>query len=316
MIKTRITELLGIKYPLIQGALGEVSESVEFVAAVCNAGALGILAAVHLGAEGVKEDIKRIRDLTDKPFGVNVLPVNPQYEEILEIMVEEGVNVFCHGRYNPVKALMKAKESKVKALSLPTVGSVKHAVRAEQDGAEALMVTGTEGGGHTGYVGTIVLIPAVARKVSIPIIAGGGVATPEQAAAMFVLGAEGVIMGTRFMMTKECPMHPNSLKALLEATEEDTYASVHVSGRHQRWLSTPSFKKRFVGLAEVKGQDHYWSFPSMAGKACIEGDIEVGIVGSGQGIGLIDDMPSIKDMVENIMEGAEKVLLESAKFVS
>ncbi|HBE45099.1 MAG TPA: enoyl-[acyl-carrier-protein] reductase FabK [Deltaproteobacteria bacterium] len=314
MIKTKVTELLGTKYPLIQGALGEVSESVEFVATVCNAGALGVLAAVHLGADGVKEDIHRIRDLTDKPFGVNILPVNPYYDKIIDVCVEENVPVICHGRYNPVKTIIKAKGSKT--LAIPSVGSVKHAIQAEQDGADAIIVTGTEAGGHTGYVGTIVLIPAVLRKVKIPVIAGGGIVTPEQVAAMFVLGAEGVDMGTRFMMTKESPLHPNALKALLDATEEDTYATVHASGRHQRWLATPAFRKRFVGLPDTKGKDHYWSFPPFAGKGAIEGDLEKGWVATGQGIGLINDIPSIKEMVESIMTETEKVLREKAKLVA
>jgi enoyl-[acyl-carrier protein] reductase II len=313
MKKNRVTDMLGIKYPLVQGALGGVSESSEFVAAVCNAGALGILAAVHMGLEAVRESIYTIRKLTDKPFGINILNVNPEYEKILEVMVEENVPVFSHGRYNPVKALMKAKESN-KSLSMPTVGSVKHAVQAEQDGADAIIVTGTEGGGHTGYVGTIVLVPAVVKKVKIPVIAGGGIATPEQIAAMFVLGAEGVIMGTRFMMTKESPIHPNAKKFLLNATEEDTYATLHVSGRHQRWVVNPALRK-FMGLAEVKGEDHYWTFPHVAGKAAIEGDMEKGIVSAGQGIGLIDDIPSIKEMVESLMAGAEKVLREKAQSI-
>ena len=311
-LENRVTKLLGIKYPIVQGALGEVSEDPRFVAAVSNAGCLGILAAVGMGAEGVRESIRELRELTDKPFGVNILPPNPQYKQVLEVMIDEEVPVFCHGRYNPVQTLQAARRAHT--VSLPTVGSVKHAVQAEKDGADALLVTGTEAGGHTGYVGTIVLVPAVAAKVNIPIIGGGGVATPEQFAAILCMGAEGLIMGTRFMMTKECPMHPNAIKKLLEATEEDTYASVHVSGRHHRWLVSPYIRENIMPLPEIKGEDHYNSFVCYAGKACIEGDVERGIVGSGQGIGLIDDLPSIQELVDWMMEGVEKVIEKTAKF--
>lgn len=314
MIKNRITELLQIKYPIIQGAMCEVSEDPAFVAAVCNAGALGTLAAFTMGAEAVRDAIHQIRELTDQPFAVNTLRESPQYERTLEVMVEEKVPVFCHGRYHPTKAIQAAEQAGT--ICLPTVGAVKHAVEADQQGAAGVLVTGTEAGGHTGYVTTMVLVPAVARKITIPMVAGGGIATPEQIAALFCLGAEGVIIGTRFMMCKESMLHPRAIKRLLEATEEETYASVHVSGRHQRWLVTPWIREKIMPLPEIKGEDHIYSFAPYAGLGCVVGDVEKGIVGAGQGVGLIDDVRSIAETVEWLMEGCEKVLRETAKIAA
>ena len=314
MIENRVTRLLGTKYPIVQGALGEVSESPYFVAAVSNAGALGVLAAVSMGAEAVRESIRTIRELTDKPFGVNILPPNPQYERILEIMIEEKVPAFCHGRYNPLKTLAAAQEAH--CLSLPTVGSVKHAMRAEVDGADVLLVQGTEGGGHTGYVGTMVLVPAVVRKVKTPVIAAGGIATPEQFAAALCLGAEGIMMGTLFMMSHESPLHPNCIAKLIDATEEDTYATIHMSGRHQRFLVNDWAREKIIGRPEVKGDDHYNTFLHVAGKGAVEGDMEEGIFGCGEGIGLIDEIRSIEEIVEWMTEGVDRILQEKAKLVS
>ena len=187
---------------------------------------------------------------------------------------------------------------------------------AEKDGADALLLTGMEAGGHTGHVGTMVVLPAVVNAVDIPVVVGGGIAQPEQFASALCMGAEGIMMGTRFMMTRETPLPPNVVDAILKANEEETYATVHVSGRNQRWLVTSFLRDNYMGLPEVKGEDHYDTFLYRAGKGMVDGDLEEGIVGVGQSVGLVNDIKSIKEVIEWMMEGCEKVLQATAKLVT
>ena len=283
MFHTKLCDLLGIKYPIVQGALCFCSEDPVFVAEICNAGGLGIIATAMIGEEETRDVIHKVRDLTDKPFGANVLRTH-HYERILDIMVEEKVPVFCHGKSDPVKAIIRSKE--INSLSVPTIGAVSHAVEAHKNGADALLVTGTEGGGHTSYIGTMVLIPAIVKAVDIPFAAGGGISTPAQCAAALLMGADGIIMGTRFMATQESPLHPDAIQKMLESTEEDTYATHYVTGYHQRWILTDFMREKLVGLPHKK-PDHPLGLWPWVGRGPIEGLIEESMLGGGQGVATV-----------------------------
>ena len=312
-MKTRVTELLGIKYPIIQGAMGLVSDSPAVVCAVSDAGGMGILAATDLSPEGMRENIRMIKELSDKPFGVNILPAHPEYVRMLEIMVEEEAPVMCHGRGNPWNLIKLAKSGKI--MTLPTVGAVKHAIKAEADGADAIIVTGTEGGGHTSYIGTMMLIPAVVDKVSIPVIAGGGIADPRQFVAALALGAEGIEMGTRFMVTQESPVHENVKQKLVEASEEEVWATHQVTGRYQRGLLN-KFRRQFLNegpdhkgviVDKLADKDYLAGLMTAVGKAFVDGDVEDGSISCGQGVGLINDIPTIPDLIKRFVQEAEKI---------
>jgi len=302
--------MLGIKHPIIQGAMGGISNDPEFVAAVCNAGALGVVAAHFLSPEGTREVIRRVRELTDKPFGINIMPDCIEHDRLLEVMCEEKVPVFTYGRGNPVKSIKAANS--IGALAIPTVGAVKHAVRAEQDGADAVTVVGTEGGGHSSYVGTMVLVPAVLRAVKIPVIAGGGIAIPEQFAAALALGAEGIEMGTRFEVTKETRIHPNIKQKLIEATEEDTSLSYQLTGRQTRGLLNRFRMRISEDVAEERVTERRtidwttrWRY---AASFLLGGDAEEAPVEAGQSVGLIDDIPTVAELIERMVEGAGRTL--------
>jgi len=312
LIETRLTKLLGIKYPIVQGALCYCSEDPQFVASVCNAGGLGIIATAMIGEEENREVIRKVRDLTDKPFGANLLRTH-HYDRILDVMVEEKVPVFCHGKSDPIKAILRSKE--INSLSIPTIGAVSHAVEAKKNGADALLVTGAEGGGHTSYVGTMVLIPAVIKATDIPVAVGGGISIPSQCAAALLMGADGIIMGTRFMATQESPLHPRAIEKLLASTENDTYATHHVTGYHQRWIQTDFFREKLVGLPHEKPKQPLGLWPWI-GKGAVEGLIEEGMLGGGQGVGLIDDVPLMDELMEWLMTETEAILKKAPSLVS
>ncbi|MDO8722498.1 MAG: nitronate monooxygenase, partial [Syntrophales bacterium] len=198
-----MTELLKIKYPIIQGAMSWVSFP-PLVAAVSNAGGLGILGAAFMDPQELRENIRTIKELTDKPFGVNFMPENPHLGELLDVLVEEKVAVASYGKGNPKKIIERTKPHGI--INMPTMGAVKHAVRAEQDGADILIVQGTEGGGHTGFISSMVLVAAVVDRVKIPIAAAGGIGDGRGLVAALALGAEGISMGSRFIATQECPV--------------------------------------------------------------------------------------------------------------
>lgn len=308
-MKTRITELLGIEMPIIAGAIGILS-SPKWIADFCNLGGLGILAAVHLSPEGLRQCIRKIRDLTDKPFGVNLLPINIRHDEMLQVMVEEKVPVFSYGRGNPTKSIHAA--IKAGSIAMPTIGSLHHAEIAVKAGAQALMVTGTEAGGHTSFIGTMVLVPLICRNVKIPVVAGGGITVPEQFAAALCLGADAIEMGTRLLVTKEAPIHENVKQAFVKASADDTYSTVHISGRHLRGLLN-KYRKQFIGMPDLfqlpEGEDVGFDSPrakkwiSHARRGYIEGDIENGCIECGQGIGLINDIPTVAELIDRMMRG-------------
>lgn len=309
-MKTRITELLGIKHPIIQGAMAWVSFP-PLVAAVSNAGGLGILGAAVMPPSEVQENIREIKKLTDKPFGVNLLANNPELEDLLDVLVGEKVQVVSYGQGNPQRIIERTKPEGI--INLPTMGALKHAVRAERDGADAVIVQGTEAGGHTGYISTLILTNLVAEKMEIPVVAAGGFADAKGLVAAFALGAEGISMGSRFVVTRESPVPMNVKKHIIDRNENETIITDNFTGVRCRVL-TNSFSDSLVEMAK-NNADRWQVMQSGVGKirkAYVDGDIEWGSLAFGQVCGLIDEIPTCKELIDTIIEESEAVL----KFIS
>jgi enoyl-[acyl-carrier protein] reductase II len=313
-MKTRITELIGIKYPVIQGAMTWVSFP-PLVAAVSNAGGLGILGAAFMVPEELRDNIRQIKDLTDKPFGVNIIPENPELEQLLDTIIEEKVAVASYGKGNPQRIIERTKPHGV--INLPTMGSLRHAVRAEQDGAHAVIVQGTEGGGHTGHVATSVLVPLATGKVKIPVVAAGGFGDGRGLAAALALGAEGIAMGSRFIVTKEAPVPLHVKKYIIEKTEEDTVVTDNFTGVRCRVFRN-TFAESLLQMAKRKA-DPWEMLKHGVGKirkAYVEGDVEGGSLAFGQVGGLIKDIPTCQELIESITSEAECIIKSLQKNIS
>jgi enoyl-[acyl-carrier protein] reductase II len=305
-MKTRVTELLKIKHPIIQGAMSWVSFP-SLVAAVSNAGGLGILGAAFMTADQLRENIRKTRALTNKPFAVNFMADNPIVDQLLDVIIEENVKVASYGRGNPKKIIERVKPYGI--IALPTMGSLKHAIRAEHDGADAVIVQGTEAGGHTGYVATMVLTPLVVSRVKIPVIAAGGIGNARGLLAALALGAEGISMGSRFILTKESPVPDHVKQYLLERTEEDTVVTDNLTGVRCRVIKN-DFAKRLMEMAKNK-VDPWEMMQYGVGrirKAFVEGDLEWGSMAFSQACGLMQEIPSCQELIENMVKEAEEIL--------
>lgn len=311
-MKTRITELLGIKYPIIQGAMAWISFP-PLVAAVSNAGGLGILGSAFMSPDELSQNISMIKQLTDKPFGVNFVPESPQVDQLLKVVVEEKVAVVNYGIGNPRRIIETAKLHGI--ITIPTMGAIKHAVRAEQDGADAVIIQGTEAGGHSSYVTSMVLVPLVVDRVKIPVVAAGGFGDGRGLVAALSLGAEGISMGTRFLATKESPAHPKVKQKLIDSSEEDTIVTTHITGLRARVIRNP-LAEAFLGVGEDKDRSKLLSLPGKMRRAFIEGDIEQGTIAAGQICGMINDIPSCQELIERIVSGAEKILEQMTAKIS
>lgn len=305
MLKTEICELLNIEYPIIQGGMAWVATS-ELAAAVSNAGALGIIGCGNAPKDVIKEEIVKIKQLTNKPFGVNVMLLSPFADEIIELLYEEKVSVVTTGAGNPGKYINKFKEIGTKVI--PVVPSVALAKRMERLGADAVIVEGTEAGGHIGELTTMALIPQVVDEVNIPVIAAGGIADGRGLVAALALGANGVQMGTRFICTIECQAHKNYKNAIIKSNDRGTIATGKTTGHPIRSLKN-KFTKKLIELEKQNIDiETIESFGvGMLRKAVIEGDIENGSVMAGQISGLIKDIKTCKAVIEDIITEAEIV---------
>ncbi len=312
-MKTRITDLLGIKQPIIQGAMSWVSFP-PLVAAVSNAGGLGILGAAFMSPEELRQNIRKIKGATDKPFGVNFMPDNPRIEELLDVIIEEKVPVASYGKGNPKKIIERTKPHGI--INMPTMGSLKHALRAEKDGADAVIVQGTEGGGHTGFVSTLVLIPIVASKVKIPIIAAGGIGNARGMVAALALGAEGISMGSRFIVTQEAPVPLHVKQYLVDKTEEDTIVTDNLTGVRCRVIKN-GFAENMLDMVQKK-VDPWETMKYGVGRirmAYVEGDLEMGSLVFSQVCGLINDIPTCQELIDSIVTESEGILKSIQKKV-
>ncbi|MFC1893206.1 NAD(P)H-dependent flavin oxidoreductase [Chloroflexota bacterium] len=341
-MRTRVTDLLGIKYPIILAGMALASD-VRLAVAVSEAGGLGILASDDKTLDEVRENIRQIRSQTNNPFGVNLFAGDPMVNEKGKVIVEEKVPVISHGRGAASWIIESAKA--YGGLIMPTVGRLKHALRAEQDGADILVVQGTEGAGHTGYVASTVLLPLVASRVKVPVIAAGGFCDGRGLAAALALGAEGIYMGTRFAITQESPVHEATKQLYLRATDEDTIITPLVTGTRARGLrnklselaeqgggktsmlqtlrytlqiswdfKVPFWKVLLSGLKMKQADKVSWGdlgyIPSGWKKlreGILDGNVDWGWVPSGQVCGRITDIPTCKELIETIVADAQRL---------
>ncbi|WP_447749321.1 NAD(P)H-dependent flavin oxidoreductase [Pseudomonas nicosulfuronedens] len=320
-MKTRITELLGIRYPIIQGGMMWVGRA-EMAAAVSNAGGLGILTALTQPTpEALGEEIERCRTLTDKPFGVNLtlLPsINPPpYERYLDVIIASGVKVLETAGNNPGEFIARAKAAGMTVIHKCV--AVRHALKAQSLGVDAVSIDGFECAGHPGEddVSGLVLIPLAARRLQVPVIASGGIADGEGMAAALALGAEGVNMGTRFCATLEAPIHENIKRSLVGATERDTRLIFRTLHNTARVLRNPiseevvSIEKR--GNAQFEDIRHLVA--GARGRAALEsGEADDGIVTAGQCVGLIDDIPSCAELLERMVRECRASLQRAQRY--
>ena len=305
-MKTRVTELLQIEYPIIQGGMAWVAEH-HLAAAVSEAGGFGLIGAASAPPEIVREEIRKAKELTDKPFGVNIMLLNPNADEVAKIVVEEGIQAVTTGAGNPEKYMSMWKEAGVKVI--PVVASVAMAKRMERYGADAVVAEGMEAGGHIGNQTTMALIPQIVDAVNIPVIAAGGIGDGRGIAASFMLGAEGVQMGTRFVVADESIVHENYKNRIVKAKDIDSVVTGQSTGHPVRCLRN-QMTREYVKL-ENEGKSFEELERMTLGslrKAVMDGDILNGTVMAGQIAGLVSKRQSCKEILQEIMGEAEKLL--------
>lgn len=303
MFHTKICEILGIKYPIFQGGMAWVADS-SLAAAVSEAGGLGIIAAANAPVDWVREEIRKTKELTDKPFGVNIMLLSSNADEIAQLVCDEGVKVVTTGAGNPGKYIGKWKECGITVI--PVVASVALALRMERTGADAIIAEGCEAGGHVGELTTMALVPQVVSAVNIPVVAAGGIGDGRGLAAAFMLGAEGVQVGTRFLVAKECTVHDNYKQKVLDAKDIDTIVTGRPTGHPVRVLKN-KLARRFQMLErEGAALEKYEELGKGAlPRAVKDGDIDMGSVMAGQIAGLVNKKQSAKEIVEEIFAEAE-----------
>ena len=305
-MNTRITEMLGIEYLIIQGGMAWVAEH-NLAAAVSEAGGLGLIGGANAPGEVVREEIRKARELTKKPFGVNVMLLSPHADDVAKVVVEEGIKVVTTGAGNPEKYMDMWKAAGVKVI--PVVASVALARRMEKYGADAVVAEGMESGGHIGEETTMTLVPQVADAVSIPVIAAGGIGDGRGIAAAFMLGAEAVQIGTRFVVSKESIVHENYKERIIKAKDIDSTVTGRTHGHPVRCLRN-QMTREYIKL-EQEGKSfeelEYLTLGTLR-KAVQEGDVKNGTVMAGQIAGLISKEHTCKEMIEEMMDQTEKLL--------
>ena len=305
-MKTKVTELLQIEYPIIQGGMAWVAEH-HLAAAVSEAGGFGLIGAASAPPEIVREEIRKAKELTDKPFGVNIMLLNPNADEVAKIVVEEGIQAVTTGAGNPEKYMPMWKEAGVKVI--PVVASVAMAKRMERYGADAVVAEGMEAGGHIGNQTTMALIPQIVDAVNIPVIAAGGIGDGRGVAASFMLGAEGVQMGTRFVVADESIVHDNYKDRIVKAKDIDSVVTGQSTGHPVRCLRNQMTKEYIKKEQEgVPFEELERMTLGSLRKAVMDGVILNGSVMAGQIAGLVSKRQSCKEILQEIMTEAEKLL--------
>lgn len=309
MIHTRVCEILGIEYPIIQGGMAWVATA-ELAAAVSNAGGLGIIGAGNAPADVVEKEIVKAKSMTGKPFGVNVMLLSPFVDEVMDIIVKNRVKVVTTGAGNPGKYIGTLKE--IGTRIIPVVPSVALARRVESMGVDAVIVEGTEAGGHIGELTTMCLVPQIADAVQVPVIAAGGIADGRGLAAVMILGAEGVQLGTRFVCSDECTAHRNYKEAIVKAKDRDAIVSGRSTGHPVRCLKN-RLTREFEYL-EQRGISPEEIEKLGAGKlkeAVVDGNVEGGSVMAGQIAGLVRDIKPVGEIMDQLLKEAEEVLSDT-----
>lgn len=312
-MKTRITQLLQIEYPIIQGGMAWVAEH-TLAAAVSNAGGLGIIGAASAPPEIVREEVRKCKELTNRPFGVNVMLLNPNAEEVAKVVIEEGVPVVTTGAGNPARFMEQWKAAHVKVI--PVVASVAMAKLMERAGADAVVAEGMESGGHIGSATTFTLLPQVVDAVSIPVIGAGGIADGRGLAAAFMLGAEAVQMGTRFVATEECHVHENYKQFLLKARDIDTRVTGRTTGHPVRTLRNP-MTKEYLEKEAAGASFEELEMLTLGGlrKAVVDGDVKTGSVMSGQIAGMVKDVPTCKELMARLIRETKETVKKNSFLV-
>ena len=302
-MKTEVTELLGIEYPIIQGGMAWVAEY-HLAAGVSNAGGLGLIGAASAPAEWVREQIRSARKLTDRPFGVNIMLMSPYADEVAKVIVEEGVKVVTTGAGSPEKYMQMWKEAGVKVI--PVVASTALARRMERCGADAVVAEGCEAGGHIGENTTMVLVPQIVDALKIPVIAAGGIADGRGIAAAFMLGAKAVQMGTRFIATQEAQVHESYKNQVLRAKDIDTRVTGRSTGHPVRALRN-EMTKRYLELEQEGASFEELEQLTLGGlrRAVVEGDVRMGSMMAGQCAGLVREILPCSELVPQLMQEAK-----------
>ena len=311
-MKTAITEILGIEKPLFQGGMAWIADA-RLAAAVSNAGALGLISSINAGTEAVRAQIRKARELTRKPFGVNIMLAAPNAAEIASLVVEEGIDIVTTGAGSPAPYMEKWLAAGIRVI--PVVASVAYALKMEELGATAVIAEGPESGGHVGDTHTMALVPQIVDAVNIPVLAAGGIFDGRGAAAAFMLGACGVQVGTRFLVADECCVHPVYKERLIKASDIGTIVTGKSLGDAVRSLKTPLSKQFAKMEAQGVPADEIRAFGTGSlRKAVFEGDLAQGSFLAGEVAGLIRQCEPAAAIVDDIIGGAEKRLKGAAKF--
>lgn len=304
-LRTRLTELLGIEHPIIQGGMAWTATA-ELAAAVSNAGGLGIIGAGHMPTDLLREQIRNAKASTDRPFGVNLMLLTPHIDELVQLVLDEHVPVVTTGAGNPGKYMAALKEQGIKVL--PIAPSIALAKRMESIGADAIIGEGMEAGGHIGELTTFVLTPQLADAVEIPVVAAGGIADGRGVAAAFALGAEGVQVGTRFMCAEECTIHPSVKQQVVKAKDRDTVVTGRSTGHPVRVIKNKLAKQ----IIELDRENRPHEIETLgAGKlaaAMRHGDTDMGSLMAGQAAALVCKIEPAQAIVEEMMSEAEQVM--------
>ena len=302
-MQTDITKLLGIQYPIIQGGMAWVAEH-HLAAAVSEAGGLGLIGAANAPAEWVREQIRAAKNLTDRPFGVNIMLMSPYADEVAQVVAEEHVRVVTTGAGSPEKYMERWKQSGIRVI--PVVASVALAKRMERCGADAVVAEGCESGGHVGESTTMALVPQVVDAVQIPVIAAGGIADGRGIAAAFMLGAKAVQMGTRFIATEEAKVHENYKNQVLRAKDIDTRVTGRSTGHPVRALRN-EMTKRYLELEQEGAPFEELEQLTLGGlrRAVMEGDVRMGSMMAGQCAGLVREILPCSELVPQLMQEAK-----------
>ncbi len=310
MINSKFAQMVGIKYPIVQGGMAWIADS-SLAAAVSNAGGLGIITG-NAPLEWVREEIRKAKQLTDKPFGVNIMLLGETAEAVAKMVCEEGVKVVTTGAGNPGKYIDMWKENNIKVI--PVVASVALAKRMERSGVDAVIAEGCESGGHVGELTTMVLVPQVVDAVSIPVIAAGGIGDGRGTAAAFMLGADGIQVGTRFLVANECTVHEKYKQKVLSAKDIDTQVTGRATGHPVRVLRNRLTRQFQLLEKEGAAPEKFEELGRGAlSKAARDGDIDNGSVMAGQIAGLVRKTQSCNEIIQEMFNEAEENILKSKK---
>lgn len=300
-------EKLGVKYPIIQGGMAWIADS-SLAAAVSNAGGIGIIAAANAPVEYVRDEIRKAKSLTDKPFGVNIMLLSENADDIAKLVCEEGVKIVTTGAGSPGKYMDMWREHDI--IVIPVVASVALAKRMERSGADAVIAEGCEAGGHIGELTTMVLVPQIVDAVEIPVIAAGGIGDGRGVMASFMLGASGVQVGTRFLVSKECTIHQNYKDKVIKAKDIDSVVTARATGHPVRSLRN-KLVREFKAL-EKKGatiEEYEKLGAGTLKKAARDGDVQMGSVMAGQIAGLIKKEQTCSEIIEELFTEADNILM-------